>query len=315
MKKLIAFLLTLGLILSLGTALAEASSDGFLVAYIAKDTKSSFHSILNGTAGPLLDAMVQEGVISEWRLLDGMEDASVQRDLVETAINMGADCVVFLPAEATASAPVVARCAEEGIPCVVINSMTDNTEELATAYVGSNDVQAGEMMAKFVQETVPEGGKWCMIKGVTGNSAAEQRAEGALNILGKDEKWELMDTQDGQWDPSKGVQFAEDWLQLYGADLKAIICGDDDTSAAVQLAANAAGFSDLVVIGVNGGATACALIADGQMKCTIFQDGVGQATKGIEIVRAIATGAEYQGGINWVDFVYITAENVAEYIK
>ena len=312
MKKLLALLLTL--IFCMGLAFAEEAEDDFLVVYIAKDTKSSFHSILNGTAGPLLDAMVEEGVISEWRLLDGMEDASVQRDLVETAITMGADCVVLLPAEATASAPVLTRCAEEGIPCVVINSMTDNTEELAAAYVGSDDVQAGEMMGKYVQEACPEGGKWCMVKGMTGNSAAEQRAEGALNILEGDENWELMDMQDGQWDPSKGVQFAEDWLQLYGDDLKAIICGDDDTSAAIQVAANAAGYTDLIVIGVNGGATACALIADGQMQCTIYQDGVGQATKGMEIVRAIATGEEYTGGINWVDFVYITADNVADYM-
>ena len=145
MKKLLALLLTL--IFCMGLAFAEEAEDDFLVVYIAKDTKSSFHSILNGTAGPLLDAMVEEGVISEWRLLDGMEDASVQRDLVETAITMGADCVVLLPAEATASAPVLTRCAEEGIPCVVINSMTDNTEELAAAYVGSDDVQAGEMMS------------------------------------------------------------------------------------------------------------------------------------------------------------------------
>ena len=122
-----------------------------------------------------------------------------------------------------------------------------------------------------------------------------------------------MDKQDGQWDPSKGVQYAEDWLQLYGSDLKAIVCGDDDTSAAVQAAANAAGYEYLIVIGVNGGATACALIADGQMQCTIYQDGIGQATKGIEIVRAIATGEAFTTGINWVDFVYITAENVADF--
>lgn len=302
--------------LSAGTVYAQEPEDGeYLVAYIAKDTKSSFHSILNGTAGPLLDQMVEDGVIDKWTLLDGLEDAATQCDLVETAINMGADCVVLLPAEATASSPVVTRCAEEGIPCVVINSMTDNTEEEATAYVGSDDVQAGEMMGQFVADAVSEGGKWCMIKGVTGNSAAEQRAEGALNILGEDDKWELMDTQDGAWDPSKGVQFAEDWLQLYGSDLKAIVCGDDDTSAAVQVAANAAGFEDLVVVGVNGGATACALIEAGQMQGTIYQDGIGQATKGMEIVRAIASGEEYEAGINWIPYVLITEENVADYIQ
>ena len=319
MKKHTALLVTAVAAMALSSGFVQAAeepADGeYLVAYIAKDTKSSFHSILNGTAGPILDQMVKDGVIDKWTLLDGLEDAATQCDLVETAINMGADCVVLLPAEATASSPVVTRCKEEGIPCVVINSMTDNTESDAVAYVGSDDVQAGEMMGQFVKDSIPDGGKWCMIKGVTGNSAAEQRAEGALNILGEDENWELMDTQDGAWDPSKGVQFAEDWLQLYGDELKAIICGDDDTSAAVQVAANAAGYEDLIVTGVNGGATACALIADGQMDATIYQDGVGQATKGMEIVKAIASGEEYEAGVNWVPFVLVTEENVADYMK
>lgn len=311
MKKLVTIILSL--VLALGCCAAFAEDDGYFVAYLAKDTYSSFHNILNHTAEPLLDQMVADGVIAKWQLFDGTGDAAVQCDLLETAINMGADLVVLLPTEAEACAPIITRCNEVGIPTVVVNATTTNIDE-ATAYVGSDDYSAGEMMGKWVEQCVPEGGKWCMVTGLTGNSAATGRADGAKNILCNNDKFELMDVQDGQWDPSKGVQFAEDWLQLYGDDLVAIICGDDDTSAAIQVAANAAGHKDLVCVGVNGGATACALIAAGEMQGTVYQNGVAQMTKAMEIVRQIAAGEDYPAGMNWVDFEYITPENVAEFV-
>ena len=301
---------------SSAAAPAEASGDDdpFIIAYIAKESKSSFHAILNGCAGPILDGMVTDGTISQWLFLDGQEDPLIQTSLMEDAINMGANLVILLPAEEDGSAPVVSRCAEEGIPCIVVNSKTSNTDELATAYITSNDVQAGEMMAKFVQEQFPDGGGYCHIQGVLGNSAQVQRGEGTHNIMDADSNWTMLAEQAGNWDPSKGVQFAEDWLNMYGDQINAIICDDDDTSAAVQVAMNAAGREDIVCIGVNGGATACALIDAGAMKGTVYQDGVGQMTKALEIAQNIASGTAYDTGTVIIDYAYITKDNVADYI-
>jgi ABC-type sugar transport system, periplasmic component len=316
MKKVLIVLLSLLFVFSLAACGKGDDTEGndFMIAYIAKESRSSFHAILNSKAEEILDGMVSDGSIGSWRFYDGLEDPLVQVDLLENAINDGADLVVLLPAEEEGSAPVVSKCSELDIPCIVINSKTSNTDELATAYVTSNDVEAGEMMAEFVRSQFPEGGKYCHVQGVIGNSAQVQRGEGVHNIMDADENWTILDEQSGNWDPSKGVQFAEDWLNLFGDEINAIICDDDDTSSAIQNAVNAAGRTDIICIGVNGGATACTMIQAGTMLCTVYQDGAGQMIKGLEIAKAIATGADYTGGTVIVPYAYIDKSNVDQYI-
>lgn len=334
-KRLFALMLALCMVLALaacgggagsssaasGAGGSASASDGgnaggdsdFFVAYLAKNTVDNFHATLNQTAQTLLDGYVADGTIGKWQLFDGLSDPITQNNLLEDAINMGADAVILLPAEAAGSAPILERCAEENIPCIVINSKTDNTDELATAFVGSNDVQAGEMMAEYVMSQFPDGGSFCHVQGVIGNSAQIERSEGIANIMGAAENWTMLDEQTGEWQAERAVRFAEDWLARFGDDLNAIICEDDGSSAAVQAAMNAAGREDIVCIGVNGEAAALAMIEAGEMLATIYQDGVGQVTAGVNLAIDALLGGEVPA-TTMIDFVLITADNVGDYI-
>lgn len=294
-------------------AIADVNGDGMVkVGYIAKNTVDAFHATLNNAAKENLDALVSEGVIDEWSMLDGLSDPITQCNLLEDSLNMGADIIILLPAEAAGSAPILDRCKEEGVPCLVVNSKTENTEELATAFVGSDDVQAGEMMAEFIQSVYPDGGSYGHVQGVIGNSAQIDRTEGIHNILDADSRWTMLDEQTGEWQAEKAVKFAEDWLAKYGDDLTAIICEDDGSSAAVQTAMNAAGRKDMVCIGINGEAAALEMISNGEMQATVYQDGAGQVSKAIELVADIAAGKTVEKSY-MVDFVLITPDNVADY--
>ena len=291
----------------------DVNGDGKIkVGYIAKNTVDAFHATLNKTAEAKLDALVSDGTIDEWKMLDGQSDPIIQCNLLEDALNMGCDLIILLPAEAAGSAPILERCKEEGVPCLVVNSMTDNTEELATAFVGSNDVQAGEMMAEYVQSVYPDGGKYGHVQGVIGNSAQIQRSEGIHNILDADGKWEMLDEQSGEWQAEKAVKFAEDWLGRWGDDLTAIICEDDGSSAAVQVAMNSKGRTDMVCIGVNGEAAALDMISKGEMQATIYQDGAGQVGKAVDLIPEILSGKTVEKTY-MIDFVLITKDNVADY--
>lgn len=293
----------------------DVNGDGkIVVGYIAKNTVDAFHATLNKTAEAKLDALVEDGTIDEWKMLDGQSDPIIQCNLLNDALNMGADLIILLPAEAAGSAPILERCNEENIPCLVVNSMTDNTEELATAFVGSDDVQAGEMMAEYVQSVFPDGGKYAHVQGVIGNSAQIQRSEGIHNVLDADSKWELLDEQSGEWQAEKAVKFAEDWLGRWGDDLTAIICEDDGSSAAVQVAMNSKGRNDMVCIGVNGEAAALDMISKGEMQATIYQDGAGQVGKAIDLIPEILAGKSVEKSY-MIDFVLVTKDNVADYIQ
>lgn len=312
MKKFVVLVLAFCMLLSL-VAVASAESD-IVVAYMAKNTVDAFHATLNGAAKEALDALKEDGTIKDWQLYDGLTDPITQVNLIEDAINNGANFVVFLPAEAEGSAPVVKRCADAGIPIVVVNSKTNNTDELANAYVGSDDVEAGEIMANYVIEKLPDGGKYAHMMGVVGNSAQIQRGEGIANIMGKNDKWESVGDYAADWSADKAVQFATDVLTQYGDELKAIICDNDDMSSAVQAYVNSVDRKDIVCIGVDGNAGPLAMVKEGSLGATVLQDGAAQVKTAIALIPDIIGGKEVEKNI-MVPFTLVTKDNVDEYLK
>lgn len=285
------------------------------VAYIAKNTVDAFHATINKAATTALDALVADGTIGSWDLLDGLTDPVTQCNLLEDAINMGANLVIVLPSEAAGCSPILERCAELKIPCIVVNSKTDNTDELATAYVGSDDVQAGEMMAKFVMSQLPDGGGYGHIQGIIGNSAQIDRGTGIHNVLDSS-NFKLLDgcEQTAEWQAEKAVKFSEDWLSKYGDQLNAVICDNDDMSSAVQTAMNAAGRNDIVCIGVDGNQGPMTMVKGGELLATVYQDGAGQVTKAIELGVEVLKGNTVEKE-TMVDFVLVTKDNVDQYLK
>ena len=293
---------------------APAAAPEIHVAYIAKNTVDAFHATLNGAAKVALDAMVADGTIADWQLYDGQTDPIIQTNLIEDAINNGANFVILLPAEAEGSAPVVSRCAEAGIPIIVVNSMTNNTTDLATAFVGSNDVQAGEMMAQFVLDKVPDGGKYAHMMGIVGNSAQIQRGEGIANIMGAQSTWSSVGDFAADWSADKAVSFATDVLTQYGDEIKAIICDNDDMSSAVQAYCNSVGRTDIVCIGVDGNAGPLQMVKDGTLLATVLQDGAAQVTTAVSLIPDVIAGKTVEKSI-MVPFTLVTSENVDQYLK
>ena len=309
MRKLLMLVLALCLIL---TSFAFAEADQKIIGVIQKNTVDAFHLTINTAAIEALDALKADGTIDDYRLYDGKTDPVTQCDLMETAILEGVDVLIILPAEAAGCDPILERAAEVGIPVVVANSKTNNTDELGACYIGSDDVYAGELMANFVAEKLPEGGKYAHCMGIIGNSAQIQRTEGIHTVLDGMEQWEMVDEQGCEWQGDKAISFTQSWLQMYGDELKAIICDNDDMSSAVKAYLITEGREDIVCIGVDGNAGPMQKVADGELDATVFQDGAGQIRKAIEVAVDILEGKEIEKEY-MIPFVLITLDNVNDY--
>ena len=293
---------------------SKQGSDKPVIGYICKNTTDTFAIGYNNAARAKLDGLKKDGVIGNWYFYDGQSDPVTQIALMDTAVTQGCNYIVFLPAEAAGSAPVLERAKEKNIQVIVVNSRTTNTDELAAAYVGSNDVQAGEMMAEFVRAQIPQGGGWGHIQGPIGNSAQIERGQGIHNIMDKDPNWNMLAEQPGNWLGEVATRFAEDWRTKYGTGLNALICDNDDMSSAAQNVMNAAGRSDIIAIGVDGNPGPLSMIKSGDLKATIYQDGIGQVSKGIDLAVDLINGKQIPKE-SWIDFVLITKDNVDQYLK
>lgn len=300
------------------SSLADVNGDGkIIVGYISKNLTDPFHGPINAHAEETFDALVADGTIDEWTgVLDGQTLPDVQINCANDCITRGCDFVFIAPAEAEASDPAVVQMADAGINVIVFNSKTTSTDDKAWAFSGSDDVEAGRMLANWVVENCPDGGKYVHCNGILGNSAQIQRTQGMHEVLDELPEFEMVADEDTQWKGDLAASAAENAIAQYGDELVAVICDNDDMSSAAQSACNAAGRSDIICVGVDGNQTPLEMIKAGALGATILQDGVGQLQAGIDaMVDAIKEGKEPAEKNMMVPFVQVTKDNVDEYLK
>jgi ABC-type sugar transport system substrate-binding protein len=294
---------------------ADVNGDGkVIVGYISKNFTDPFHAPINARAEEYFNQAVADGIIDEWTgLLDGETDPNKQIDRAADCIAKNCDIVIFLPAEAEASDPALVQMANAGISVIEVNSKSTSCDDLAIAYVGSDDVQAGNMLAQWVVDNCPDGGKYIHCNGILGNSAQLQRTEGMHAIMDEHPEFEMVGDFDTKWDGNLASDAASDSMAKYGDDLVAIICDNDGMSSAAQKTCNDNGRSDIICIGVDGVEVPLQMVKEGTLKATVLQDGVGQINGAIAIVEALVKGEEYDPN-PVIPFVLVTADNVDEYL-
>ena len=204
--------------------------------------------------------------------------------------------------------------ADAGILVIEVNSKSSSCDEKAIAYVGSDDVEAGNMLAQCVVDNCPDGGKFIHCNGILGNSAQIQRTEGMHEIMDQHPEFEMVGDFDTKWDGNLAADAASDSMSKYGDELVAIICDNDGMSSAAQKMCNDSGREDIICIGVDGVEVPLQMVQDGSMKATILQDGVGQINGAISIVESLVKGEAFDPA-PVIPFVLVTQDNVADYIQ
>lgn len=299
-----------------GDVVADVNGDGkIIVGYISKNLTDPFHAPINDLANETFDGLVADGTIDEWTgIIDGQTDANKQIDGANDCIAKGCDFVFILPAEAEASDPAVTSMAEAGINVIVVNSATTSTEDVALALCQSDDVYAGQLMAEWINEQLPDGGKYVHCQGVIGNSAQIQRGEGIAANL--NDNFEMVNEAACDWDGAKAVDAASAAVAQYGEELVAVICDNDDMSSSVQTWCNENGRSDIKCIGVDGNETPLQMIKAGELGATVLQNGVGQLQAGVDVMLdVINNGKAPAEKTVMVPFELVTADNVDEFLK
>lgn len=294
----------------------DVNGDGkIVVGYISKNIVDPFHAPINDSAKETLDGLKKDGTIDDWTgILDGETDAGKQIDRADECLAKKCDYVLILPAEATATDPAVTKLADAGVKVMVVNSKTDSTDDVAASYSGSDDVQAGEMLAQWVIDQVPDGGKYAHCQGIIGNSAQIQRGQGIENLMKDNDKFESVGDFPCEWSADKAANVATDMMSKYGDELKAIICDNDDMSSAAQKVCNDAGRTDIICVGVDGNKNPLEMVKAGELGATVLQDGVGQMASAIDTILKDAKGETVEKEI-MVPFVLVTKDNVDEYLK
>ena len=329
MKKLIAIVLALALVLGLAACGAAGGSTETKVSVFWYDEADVY---LSTVRAELNKALEEAGI--EYDNQYAAKDQAKQLEQIKTAIAGGTNLLVVNVV--TSGDPDIAQNvldAAGDIPVVFFNRAIGNegtdvaflSDNATACFIGTDAPEAGHMQGKMVgdyvlanYETLDLNGDgvitYAMFKGEEGNAEAIARtqfgvedADIVLTGAGKAaleyfdaqaaQKWQT--DPEGAWSAKAAKDYMDTNLVTFnesnGNMIELVICNNDGMAEGVVASLQQAGYNKegahvIPVFGVDATDAAKALIAEGSMIGTVKQDNVGMAEAICATVQAIAGG-------------------------
>jgi inositol transport system substrate-binding protein len=244
---------------------------------------------------------------------DAKYDANEQMRQAENLITQKVDAIVLMAVDREAAKPMVQAIHDAGIPLISVNRMLAN-QDLAVSYVGSDDVQAGEIQAKAMAEALGGKGNIVVLHGSYGHEPEIRRQQGYVNILKDFPNIKIVAENTGDWYRDKGMKVMENWLRS-GLQIDAVLAHNDEMAIGAALAIEDAGLTGKIkVAGIDATPEAIDFVKKGKLTFTVFQDAKGQGRTAIEVAAKVARGEKVEKEYI-IPFELVTPDKADEYLK
>ncbi len=298
---------------AIGEATQEASAGaktegkGVSVGYSCNNFNDTFQTYIVDAAQAAAD---ENGI--NLQLQDAQEDVIKQQDQVKAMIADGVKGLIVVPVDTSATQPITDAAKEAGIPLCYVNRNPFGEEQPPenVYYVGSNEPDAGKLQAEELMKLLPDGGNVCILQGLLSNEGAIKRTEGFMNAIDT-EKYKVLATEAADWQRDKGMTTTENWLTTFGEDLNVIISNNDEMALGAAQAAQAAGRSDIIIMGVDASPDGKQAVVDGKLAATVLQDAVNMGGGAIKLINEAVAGGKPEA-VTWVPFSLLTPDNVKD---
>ncbi|MEF2965494.1 sugar-binding protein [Paenibacillus sp. M1] len=191
-----------------------------------------------------------------------------QLDLLEKAIAARVDAIIVQGLNEESFKPVIDKAVKRGIPVLTID--TDAPDSRRLAYVGTDNVAAGEMMGRLVVKTAGGSGKIGVIIGSEMAESQNQRLEGLKRIVAQYPGLEIVDVRSSNISQMEAIQQAADMLRRHPEIT--IMVGTSATDAlGVMQAAKSLRRDDLLIIGFDNQKETLEAITNGEIQATVSQ--------------------------------------------
>lgn len=210
-----------------------------------------------------------------------MEDAKQKQEnqiaALRSFIAYRVDVIAFSPIVENGWDNVLKEARDAGIPVILVDRMIETEEDdLFAAYVGADfaqeGVMAGEYLLRKADELKAEKLKIVEIAGTLNSTPMRQRQKGFLATLGNDERFEILETVDGDFLRSKGAECMDYLLEKYGSEIDVLYSHNDGMTLGAMDAIREAGLEpgkDIIIITVDGEQAAIDELKAGQINCVV----------------------------------------------
>lgn len=267
MKKLIALVLALTLVLSASSAFALTI--GFSQIGQESDWRTA-------NTDNVCNAIEEQG----WTLVysDGQQKQENQVQALRSFITQGVDYILFTGVVSTGWDEVLKEVNEAEIPLILLDRIPSCVDDIEyAAAFGGDFVEEGKRMVRWLANYLEKEGRGeeeiniVMLEGTTGADAQVGRSEGILAELENHPNMTLVESQTGNFTRAEGQQVMETFLNSID-DIDVLLAQNDDMALGAIEAIKSAGLKpgeDIIIIGCDSVKAAFEAIVAGEMNCTV----------------------------------------------
>lgn len=252
----------------------------------------------------------------EIQIADGEGDSQKQLDQIKNAVTSGVDGIIYFPADAASTIPVVKYLDESQVPFVVLNSQVDpSVIELEDAYVGIDYKYSGSIGGQIVADYFEgKSGKIVVIEGAGGTEAQQGYQEGFEEKALTNPEVQIIAKQQADWNPAKAMTIMEDYITTFGKDgFDFVYSHDDGMFAGIASAMEDAGILGKTPVVCNGQSKfVLESIAKGHILGSASQDPRWEGRTALEVLVKLIKGEEVP---KWTktECLPITKDNVGDF--
>ena len=239
------------------------------------------------------------------------DDANKQSELFDSAIAAGVKAIILDNAGADASVAAVQKAKDAGIPSFLIDREITATG-VAVSQIVSNNYQGAQLGAEEFVRLMGEAGEYAELVGKESDTNAGIRSQGYADVISQYPDLKSVARQTANWSQTEAFTVMESMLQA-NPGIKGVISGNDTMAMGAWAALEAAGRTDVIVVGFDGSNDVRDSIIKGGIKATVLQPAYAQAQMAVEQADAfLKTGTTGQEEKQLMDCVLVNADNAAK---
>ena len=196
------------------------------------------------------------------------DDPNKQSELFDTAIARGANAIILDNAGADATVAAVQRAKDAGIPSFLIDREIKESG-IAISQIVSNNYRGAQLGAEEFVRLMGEAGNYVELVGREADTNAGIRSSGYHDIIDQYPDMVMVAQQSANWSQTEGYEKMETILQA-NPEIKGVICGNDTMAMGAWAALEAAGRTDVIVVGFDGSNDVRDSILAGGIKATVL---------------------------------------------
>ncbi|WP_433958364.1 ribose ABC transporter substrate-binding protein RbsB [Cytobacillus horneckiae] len=204
----------------------------------------------------------------ETTTVDAQNDPAKQVSDIEDLIQQGVDILLINPADSSAIASAISSANNANIPVITVDRSAEGGE--VVAHVASDNAAGGKIAGEYIIEQLGEEAKVVELEGIPGSSAARERGAGFNEAIAAASGYEVASKQAANFDRAQGLTVMENIIQST-KDFKAVFAHNDEMALGAVQALNAAGLTDVIVVGFDATEDAVKAVEDGKMAATVAQ--------------------------------------------